>query len=135
MKKRILVIDDEPSILELLQFVLGKDYHVDLKSNGYEAITWLTDRNLPDLIILDIEMPVMNAPDFLSTIKVSGMFRDIPVIILSVRSDEMSHELITTYPDVCYMAKPFNPAVLKKQVDVLLKPFEDEPAKEPIGSL
>ncbi|MCH5685107.1 hypothetical protein LWM68_13140 [Niabella sp. W65] len=43
MKKTILIVDDEPTILKLLEFVLSKDYQTELKSNGYEAIQWLEE--------------------------------------------------------------------------------------------
>ena len=120
MKKQILVVDDEPSILQLLKFILSKEYDVVLKSNGYDAMLWLEESNHPDLIILDVEMPYFNGPEFLKSIKISGLFRDIPVVILSVTEDMDSLAKRTPYQVHQFLKKPFDPIYLKKIVSGLL---------------
>lgn len=121
MKKQILVVDDEPSILQLLKFILSKDYDVVLKSNGYDATLWLEESNHPDLILLDVEMPYFNGPEFLKSIKISGMFRDIPVVILSVTEDMDSLAKRTPYFVNKFIKKPFDPIYLKSVVKELLE--------------
>lgn len=120
MKKQILVVDDEPSILQLLKFILSKEYDVILKNNGYDAMLWLEESNHPDLIILDVEMPYFNGPEFLKSIKISGLFRDIPVVILSVTEDMDSLARRTPYQVHHFIKKPFNPVFLKGIVNELL---------------
>ncbi|WP_134087728.1 two-component system response regulator [Olivibacter sp. XZL3] len=121
MKKQILVIDDEPSILQLLKFILAKDYDVVLKSNGYDATLWLEEANYPDLILLDVEMPYFNGPEFLKSIRISGLFRDIPVIILSVTEDMESLAKRTPYLVNKFIKKPFDPIYLRNVVKELLE--------------
>lgn len=120
MKDRILIVDDEPTILKLLEFVLAKDYDTILKSNGYEAVQWLENGNKPDLIILDIHMPYFNGPEFLKSIKISGVFSTIPVIILTGTSDvaKLKDELTFSVDEI--IQKPFNPTKLKDAVRYLL---------------
>jgi len=120
MKRQILVVDDEPSILQLLKFILSKEYDVVLKSNGYDAMLWLEESNHPDLIILDVEMPYFNGPEFLKSIKISGLFRDIPVVILSVTEDMDSLAKRTPYQVHRFIKKPFDPIYLKHVVNGLL---------------
>jgi CheY-like chemotaxis protein len=83
VKKRILLVDDEVAILKLLEFILKKDYDLVVKNNGFDALTWLDNGNMPDLIISDMEMPYFDGADFVRSLKVSGYFRDIPLIVLS----------------------------------------------------
>lgn len=120
MRKTVLLVDDEPTILKLLEFVLSKEYTVVLKNNGYEAIQWLEDSNKPDLIILDINMPYFNGPEFLKSIKISGLFSQIPVIVLTGTSDTQEIKSQLTFPVNEIIQKPFNPTKLKDAVKYLL---------------
>ena len=120
MKKTILIVDDEPTILKLLEFVLSKEYTVILKNNGYEAIQWLEEGNKPDLIILDVNMPYFNGPEFLKSIKISGLFSKIPVIVLTGTADTNRLKSQLTFPVNEIIQKPFNPTKLKDAVKYLL---------------
>src|SRR5690606_3551651 len=126
MKKQILVVDDEPAILQLLKLIFSKEYDVVLKGNGYDAMLWLEEANHPDLIILDVEMPYFNGPEFLKSIKVSGLFRDIPVIILSVTEDSDSLYKRTPYVIERFIKKPVDPIKLKKVVNDVLNDVSHE---------
>jgi len=116
MKKHVLVVDDETAILRLLDFLLSKEYAVTLKSNGYEAIQWLEAGNKPDLIILDIQMPYFDGPDFFKSIKMSGLFSNIPVIVLTGESDTEGISSRFKYPLESIFKKPFNPEKLKNAI-------------------
>ncbi len=119
MAKHILVIDDEPTILRLLDFVLSKEYKVTLKSNGYEAMNLLESGFKPDLILLDIVMPYFNGVDFFQSIKVSGLFEDIPVIILTGDPDTERIRSQMRFPVELVMQKPFNPEKLKDAIKII----------------
>ncbi len=119
-KKRILLVDDEIAILKLLEFILKDEYELISRSNGFDAISWLDSGNIPDLIISDMEMPYFDGADFVKSIKVSGYYRNIPLIVLS-GSDSLEniHNRIP-YPIHGLVSKPFNPGILKEKIKTLL---------------
>jgi len=116
MKKKILVIDDEITILKLLQHYLSAYYEVIVMPDGNHAFAWMHQGNVPDMIVADLQMPEMNGYDFLSQIKSSGFFRETPVIILSSidNSAERIKCLKTGARD--YVVKPFNPEELHLRI-------------------
>lgn len=120
MKKKILVVDDELSIRLLLENYLSKTYEVFTKSDGLEAMKWLQNGNLPNLIVADIQMPNLDGIQFIEQIKSSGFFRDIPLIMLS--GIESSQEKIKCLKLGAndYMVKPFNPEELAIRIEILL---------------
>jgi CheY-like chemotaxis protein len=120
LKKRILLVDDEIAILKLLVFILKKDYELVIKNNGFDALTWLDSGNMPDLIISDMEMPYFNGADFVRSLKVSGYFRDIPVIVLSGSESLENIKTKIPYEIEALMAKPFNPSILKDKIKIIL---------------
>jgi len=119
-KKRILLVDDEISILKLLEFVLQNDYELIIKSNGFDALSWLDNGNIPDLIISDLEMPYFDGSDFLRAVKVSGYYRNIPIIVLSGSSAIEQIESKIPYNINGLVPKPFNPTLLKEKIKTLL---------------
>ena len=86
-RKMILIVEDQKSVRVLLQQFLRKSFDVTCKADGFDALAWLSQGNLPDLIILDMSMPKLNGLDFLNNIRTSGIFRDIPVLIVSGEED------------------------------------------------
>ncbi|MBU1372125.1 MAG: response regulator [Bacteroidetes bacterium] len=119
-KKRILLVDDEIAILKLLEFILKKDYELITKNNGFDALTWLDSGNIPDLIISDMEMPYFDGAAFVKSLKVSGYFRDIPVIMLSGSETLENIKNRIPYPISGLMSKPFNPSILKDKIKIIL---------------
>jgi len=120
VKKRILLVDDEIAILKLLEFILKKDYELVIKNNGFDALTWLDSGNVPDLIISDMEMPYFNGADFVRSLKVSGYFRDVPVIVLSGSDSLENIRTRIPYEINGLMSKPFNPIILKDKIKFIL---------------
>ena len=119
-KQTILLVDDEITILKLLEFVLKKDYNLVIHNNGLEAINWLDSGNLPDLIVSDLEMPYVDGIDFVRSLKSSGYYREIPIILLSAAYslEELTEKL--PYNFDLLVAKPFNPGKLKENIKSLL---------------
>ncbi len=78
MKKNVLVIDDSDSIRFLLEFVLQENYSVKSLENGMDALVYLQEGNIPDLIISDLEMPKMNGINFIQNIKSSSFLKVYP---------------------------------------------------------
>jgi CheY-like chemotaxis protein len=120
IRKRILLVDDEIAILKLLEFILKKDYDLVIKDNGFDALTWLDSGNIPDLIISDMEMPYFNGADLVRSLKVSGYFRDVPVIVLSGSDSLENIKTRIPYPINELMSKPFNPGILKDKIKIIL---------------
>ncbi len=116
MKKKILLLEDEPTLQKLLYFILSKEFDVKIVGNGYEAFVWLENRYMPDLIIMDWVMPLMDGKAFLKSIKVSGLYSDIPVIILSSSEHVVEEVDKLPYSVNRFLHKPFDPIVLKETI-------------------
>lgn len=116
VKRQILVVDDEVSILKLLNFVLSSQYDLVIKTSGVEALSWLEEGNSPALILSDLEMPYFDGSSFIHNLKISGFYRDTPVIILSGAKnlEERVSQMPFKLDD--YMPKPFNPTQLKEAI-------------------
>ena len=91
-RKLLLLVDDEIAVLKLLEFILKKDYDLMIHNNGLEAISWMDSGHMPDLIISDLEMPYVDGLDFVRSLKTSGYYREIPIILLSAAysSDDLA---------------------------------------------
>ena len=121
MKKEILIIDFEPTILELLGFILSKDYNLTLKPNCYDALLWLENRTNPDLILMDIEMPCFDGREFIKSLKVSGFYRNIPIVLLTKKDVSLLVEDISFRSIDASIKKPFNPIRLKEKIGEILQ--------------
>lgn len=114
--KKILIIEDNRSLRVLMCHYLSKKYQVISKTNGLDAMKWLREGHLPDLILLDLMMPEMTGNDFLEGLQTSGFFRDIPVIIISGNTQNV----LTTDAMLKvqhYFEKPFDPRKLQEKIE------------------
>ncbi len=118
--KQILVVDDSHMILKLLNIILSPDYEVVLKSNGIEALNWLEDGHFPDLIISDLMMPYFDGTSFVRNLKISGFYKDTPVIVLSGAEDAEDLVNNMALKVEAFVKKPFNPGSLKLLIDGIL---------------
>lgn len=114
---KILIIDDSKPIRRLLEYILTREnYEVVSAQDGFEAIFWLSEGNRPDLIISDIEMPNFSGDEVIANLNNSGLFSDLPVIILTgVESEEIKENFLSRGV-VGYLTKPFDPANLVQLV-------------------
>jgi two-component system, chemotaxis family, chemotaxis protein CheY len=115
--KKILVIEDDIPLCWLLQKILSRRYQVEIMNNGMDAWSWLSDGNLPDLIISDIKMPSLDGVELLENISTSGLFKNIPVIILSGDDDVLKRKECLDLGAFTYIVKPFEPQLLMAEVD------------------
>ncbi|MDB5008422.1 MAG: two-component system response regulator [Mucilaginibacter sp.] len=127
MKKRLLIVDDDLSILKLLNFILSKDYEVVVKNNGIDAFTWLENGNTPELIISDLQMPYFDGQSFIKNLKISGLFRDIPIIMLSAAHDLDEQVQHMSFLVDGYLPKPFNPTSLKSAINQVISIYDESP--------
>lgn len=116
MKHKIIAIDDEQSIRFIIENTFKKDFDISTFRNGEDALISMQSGEIPDLIICDIEMPVMNGFEFIQQIRASGFFDDIPLLMLSGKenSDDRIRCFNTGADD--YIIKPFNPKELLARV-------------------
>ncbi len=113
MKKKIMIADDNQMMQMLLKEYLQKDFDVQCFNDGNEILQSLNDGNIPDLILTDINMPVIDGWNLLTNLKMSMFFKKIPVIILSgiEKSNERIKFLQAGAED--YLVKPFSPEELR----------------------
>lgn len=119
MKKNILVVDDEFSMRKLLTYFLSKDYNVITFENGFDALSYLQENDLPDLAIVDINMPKVNGFEFLQNVKSSLKLKAMPVVILSMVDSSSERVKFLKAGAEDFLIKPFNPEELELKVSKL----------------
>ncbi|HET6846057.1 MAG TPA: SpoIIE family protein phosphatase, partial [Anaerolineales bacterium] len=118
---RILIVDDEPLNIDYLQQELETPEFVTLTaSNGQEALDRVSDQS-PDLILLDIMMPVMDGFETLRRLKADAATRNLPVIIISAASDINSVVKGIQLGAEDYLPKPFEPTLLRARISSSLE--------------
>jgi len=120
MAKLILIIDDDPLIRQLLKSFLSKDYIIELKSDGQQALYWLKSGNKPDLILLDMEMPEMNGRVFIHRIKTSPIHKNIPIVIISGSNSNLLKNSFLKAGATDYIVKPFQQETLNEVINKIL---------------
>jgi DNA-binding response OmpR family regulator len=120
-KKKILVIDDEVSIAEVLKIRLeAAGYQVELAFDGEEGLNKARTVK-PDLIILDIMLPKMNGYEICRMLKYDKNFMKIPIIMLTAKVREADKKMGKEVGTNAYIEKPFEPEVLLEKINNLLK--------------
>lgn len=119
-KKRILVVDDERNIVDLLSLILrGDGYEVATALNGVEALK-KAQKELPDLVILDVNMPQIDGWNVLSSIRASENTRKLPVLMCTNKDLVSDVERAEMLGATGYIPKPFAvDRVLKKVRQIL----------------
>ncbi|MDR6941251.1 MULTISPECIES: response regulator transcription factor [Mucilaginibacter] len=138
-KQKILIVDDEPDILELIEYNLKKEgYQVFLARNGQEAVAE-AKKSLPDLIVLDIMMPKMDGIEACRIMRTMPEFKNTFMVFLTARSEEYSEIAGFNVGADDYIAKPIKPRALVSRINAILRrnaPAEDTPDnKLEIGDL
>ncbi len=119
-KQRILIVDDSPINIKMLEATLGSDYNISASTDGSEAIEIagsVSDINdAVDLILLDITMPDMDGYEVCRRLKADNRTAHIPVIFITARSEDREETKGFELGAVDYIRKPFSPAVVKARV-------------------
>ena len=114
--KKILVVDDEPDILKVVTFRVKKmEYEVVTATNGQEALD-LIQKEEPDLILLDIRLPVMNGYEVCQRVKTNEKLKHIPIIFLTASSASKIAEKVKEFNADDYLIKPFDFEELLKKI-------------------
>jgi two-component system alkaline phosphatase synthesis response regulator PhoP len=121
VKQKILIVDDEPDILELIEYNLKKEgYQVFLANNGQEGIT-VAKKVHPDLIILDIMMPKMDGIEACRLMRAIPEFKSTFMVFLTARSEEYSEIAGFNVGADDYIAKPIKPRALVSRINAILR--------------
>jgi len=116
--KRILCIEDEPEMIDLIRLILGRrGFEVVGAAGGKEGLEKMRD-NTPDLVLLDLMMPDMDGWEVYQQMKADEKTKDIPVIVVTAKAQSIDKVLglhIAKVDD--YIAKPFSPQDLLSSVD------------------
>ena len=121
MKAKVLVVDDEPDALELIDYNLrGGGYQVFTAANGTRAME-LAQRHLPDLIILDLMLPEIDGIEVCKILRRNTETQDIPIIMLTAKADEIDRVIGLEVGADDYVTKPFSPRELTLRVKNILR--------------
>lgn len=121
MKKRILIVDDEEDIVDVVKTRLESvGYEIDCAYDGKEGFDKVKAHK-PDLVILDIMMPGLNGSTLCGMLKFDEEYMHIPVIILTARSTMLDKEIGEAVGADAYIVKPFDTAELVATIKSLIK--------------
>jgi CheY-like chemotaxis protein len=121
MKKKIMVVDDDIALTKTIKIMLEDldDYNVISVNSGFECLHKLKNKEIPDLILLDIMMPEMNGWQVLEKIKENGDWKNIPIIILTARTDNHAKNAGKFLADD-FIEKPYTDKLLKERISRVL---------------
>ncbi|MBN2147609.1 MAG: response regulator [Anaerolineales bacterium] len=120
--KRLVYIEDEEEMIDLVTLVLGRRGYEVIGANGGRQGLDLVRKELPDLVLLDLMMPDMDGWDVYHHLKAEDDTRDIPVIIVTAKAQSIDKVLglhIAKVDD--YIAKPFSPQELLDSIEKILR--------------
>ncbi|MBW2286904.1 MAG: response regulator [Deltaproteobacteria bacterium] len=121
MSERILVVDDEPDLLELVRLNLSQaGFEVDTAASGGEAMKSLQAVR-PDLMVLDLMLPDLSGTDLCRQLRSDPSFAELPIIMLTARADEVDRVVGFELGTDDYVTKPFSPRELVLRVRAVLR--------------
>ena len=107
MRGRVLLIEDEPNIVEAIRFILSRDgWRVDVLADGLAALQAMRDR-LPDVVVLDVMLPGRSGFDILSDMRADAALAQVPVLMLTARGQSRDRDLALRIGADRFMSKPF----------------------------
>lgn len=126
-KERILVVDDEEDLLELVRYNLSKEgYRVTCVASGEDALVQAR-KEVPDVIVLDLLLPTVDGLEVCRRLKADAKTKHVPVLMLSAKSEEADVVAGLELGADDYMTKPFSPRVLLARVRAVLRRRAVEP--------
>lgn len=128
--KRILVVDDDPLILDLIRFNLeAEGYNVITASDGFDALE-RARKEFPDMLVLDLMLPKMDGYKVCRILKFDEKYKNIPILMLTARAQESDKEMGLETGADAYMTKPFEPDELLEKVSKLLGNKDQDQQKD-----
>ena len=132
MSPRVLVVEDEPPLAELLRYNLEDEgFETEVARDGREALFALDERR-PDLVVLDWMLPELSGLDVCRTVRRKPELRDIPVILLTARAEERDRVRGLDAGADDYISKPFSPRELTARIRAVLRRARMPTGREPL---
>lgn len=135
MKKkhtRILLVDDEPDILEILEYNLSSEgYQVEKARNGVQALEKAIEWN-PHLVLLDVMMPEMDGIETCEKLRKKSTASNLAIVFLTARSEDYSQVAGLEAGADDYITKPIKPKVLISKIKAILRRFESSESKSEV---
>ena len=127
MKKKILIIEDEPDVVNAVKALLeAKGFEVSAAADGEEGLK-KARATLPDLVLLDLMLPKLSGFVVCRLLKFDDRYKNIPVIVITARTDERDIALAEKVGASDYLIKPVKPQVLLEKItDVLSRPPQSD---------
>lgn len=116
MSRRLLLVEDHDGLRRIIGSFLSEKFDVVGAKNGLEAMGWLSKGVMPDVIVTDASMPELDGAGLLSGLRCSGLWADIPVVVLGNADDEAEERRFRMLGAYEYFAKPFSPAELQSRL-------------------
>jgi two-component system alkaline phosphatase synthesis response regulator PhoP len=120
MSKKVLVVDDEPGVVKMVRYLLEKNSFTVVSANEGEEGVRLAAQEKPDLILMDIMMPVIDGNEATRRIRENEATRQIPIIMLSALGQEGDVAKSLELGAMDYIVKPFHPQELMERVKKIL---------------
>lgn len=122
MSKKVMLVEDEPNIIEAIRFILSRDgWSVVTHSDGATAAERILSGS-PDVVILDVMLPGRSGFDILRDLRATDAGRDIPVLMLTARGQERDREMAESFGVSVFMTKPFSNSEVLEAVNALHLP-------------
>ncbi len=126
MNMKVVIIEDDNAILELVKYNFEKEgFVVDGFGNGHDGLEHITT-NLPDIVILDIMLPDIDGFEICKELKKNEKTKDIPIIMLTAKADEVDRILGLELGADDYVVKPFSPRELIARVKAIMRRSSSE---------
>jgi DNA-binding response OmpR family regulator len=120
MLKRVIIVDDDKEIQEIVTFVLNRNgFEVSVASNG-QQLQHLLATQVPDLIILDVMMPGQNGYEIFSALRTDLRTQQVPVIIMTAHAEDIYERISVDLGAADHITKPFHPLDLVEKIRTLL---------------
>ena len=119
-RKTIFLVDDDITNLTVGRNALADFYNIFTMNSGSRMMKML-EKNIPDLILLDVNMPEMSGYEAIKTLKSAKETKDIPVIFLTAKNDSESELEGLSLGAIDYIIKPFSPVLLRKRIEIHLE--------------
>ena len=133
IRKHVVIVEDEEEIRELVRYNLAKEgYAVSCLESGEEALRRVP-REQPDLVILDLMLPGVDGLEVCRTLKSDPSTREIPILMLTAKSEEADIVTGLELGSDDYITKPFSPRVLTARIRAALRRASPQPTDEAAG--